>query len=335
MEKTKYVVLGHGSGGKLMHELIENVFVKHLYNEVLAREEDSAVLPFSSENLVFTTDSYVVDPVFFPGGNIGKLAVCGTVNDLAVMGATPKYFSVSFIIEEGFPIKDLEIIVKSMAEEATAAGVIIATGDTKVVKKGQCDKIFINTSGIGQLDARCLIKGEVESTDAILLNGYIADHGMAVMGARESLNLSEAIQSDCACLHHLLHQLMREVEVKFARDATRGGLATVLSELAQKRNVGVEIEEEAIPLREDTAGICEMLGFDPLHVANEGKVVLIVPRHQASKALNILRSHELGKDAAIVGEITATHLRKVVMHTSIGGKRMVQMLSGEQLPRIC
>lgn len=335
MEKNKHIVLGHGSGGKLMHELIESIFVKYFYNEVLVREEDSAVLSFSSENLVFTTDSYVVDPVFFPGGNIGKLAVCGTVNDLAVMGATPRYLSVGFIIEEGFPLKDIETIVKSMAREAKAAGVDIVTGDTKVVRKGQCDKIFINTSGIGLLDAPSHIKGEVESNDAILLNGYIADHGMAVMGARESLNLSEAIRSDCACLHHLLHHIRQEVDVKFARDATRGGLATVLSELAQKKNVGVEIEEDAIPLQEDTASICEMLGFDPLHVANEGKVLLVVPGHQANKTLDILKKHDLGKAAAIIGEITAAHPQKVVMHTSIGGKRFVQMLSGEQLPRIC
>ncbi len=337
METTNHITLGHGSGGKLSREIVQEIFFAYFDNDILSRQGDSAVLPILEGPVAFTTDSYVVDPIFFPGGNIGKLAVCGTINDLAVAGALPKYISAGFILEEGFAIADLKIIVATMAEEAIKAGVKIVTGDTKVVPRGKCDKIFINTSGIGTLSSylpdnfgQYAVPG-----DKILINGYVADHGIAVMGQREGIKLSPNIQSDCASLHELIHAVLKEIPVRFARDITRGGLATVLVEIAHALKTGIFIQEENIPAREETTGACEIFGFDPLHVANEGKVLMIVPGDMAYQALDIFRGHPLGKNGKIIGEITAGHPGQVVMETEIGGKRMIDMLAGEQLPRIC
>ncbi len=337
MEKN--ILLGHGSGGRLSHDLISNLFFKHFSNPVLAGQSDSALLKINTADIAFTTDSYVVDPVFFNGGNIGKLAVCGTVNDLAVSGAIPKYISAGFIIEEGFPYDDLETIVSTMAEEARNAGVIIATGDTKVVNKGQCDKLFINTSGIGILEEkyRPISSGEtIQTGDGILINGSIADHGMTIMAARNFGNFTTDIKSDCAALNHMIREILDAgCRVKFMRDATRGGLATVLCELAEHNNLGIEVYEQHVFVRENVRGICELLGFDPFYVANEGKVVMVVAGNDAEKALQIMKQNESGKEASIIGTITGQPKGKAIMKTAIGGTRIIDMLAGEQLPRIC
>ncbi len=335
----KQILLGHGSGGKLSHELIRNLFVKYFNNEVLHDQTDSAILENDGDLITFTTDSFVVDPVFFPGGNIGKLAVAGTVNDLAVSGAIPKFLSCSFILEEGFSLNDLEKIVSTMAEEAEKADVKIVTGDTKVVNRGKCDKIFINTSGIGILKKvhRHISYGSgIRAGDKILINGTIADHGMAVLSARNEMNLRAAIKSDCASLNHLIREVVDSgCHIKFMRDATRGGVATVITELADGKPYGVNINESDIGINENVKGICEILGFDPLYVANEGKVIMVVSENDASKALSILHNNSLGKDASMIGEITEDYGGKAWLTTGIGGRRIIDMLAGEQLPRIC
>ncbi len=329
------ILLGHGSGGKLSHELIEKVFIRHFNNDILNQQTDSAVL----EKLAFTTDSYVVDPIFFSGGNIGKLAVCGTVNDLAVSGAIPGYISAAFIIEEGFPLSDLEIIVQSMADEARKAGVMIVTGDTKVVSRGQCDKVFINTAGIGFIDEkfRHISTGsQIEAGDLILINGSIADHGMAIMAGRNFGTFKTDIVSDCASLNGLIGEVLAsDCRVKFMRDATRGGIATVLSELAGNAGKGIEIEEKSVAVNENVRGMCELLGFDPFYVANEGKVLIVVHKDDAEKALSVMQKHEYGNQSSIIGQITDDHPGKAILITEIGGKRIIDMLAGEQLPRIC
>lgn len=337
--EDKAVLLGHGSGGRLSHELIKNFFFRYFNNPVLDQQSDSALLQINSSNIAFTTDSYVVDPVFFKGGNIGKLAICGTVNDLAVSGAVPKYISAGFIIEEGFSLQDLETIVSAMAEEAKKAGVIIATGDTKVVNKGQCDKIFINTAGIGFLDEKhkAISSGKsIKTGDSILINGSIADHGMTIMAARNFENFNTSITSDCAALNHMIHQILDSgCHVKFMRDATRGGIATVLCELAEHNNIGLEVSEPQILIRENVRGMCELLGFDPFYVANEGKVVMVVDSHDAEKALQVMKQHEFGKEASVIGAVVDDHQGKAILNTGIGGRRIIDMLAGEQLPRIC
>ncbi len=337
--KENNILLGHGSGGKLTHELISGLFTRHFSNPVLDQQSDSAILNVDSGKLAFTTDSYVIDPVFFPGGNIGKLAVCGTVNDLAVSGAVPKYISAGFIIEEGFSMSQLEEIVVSMSEEAKKAGVTIVTGDTKVVSKGQCDKIFINTSGLGFLDERyehISTGSKIKSGAKIMINGPIAQHGMAVMAVRNFGNFKTDIQSDCACLHHLIKEVLDSgADVKFMRDATRGGLATVLCEIASKCNAGVLLHEEFIPVDENVRGMCELLGFDPLYVANEGKVVMVVAAEDEEKVMKILHGNALGTHASVIGEIYSAHPGRAVVKTTIGGSRILDMLAGEQLPRIC
>jgi hydrogenase expression/formation protein HypE len=333
------ILLGYGSGGKLTHELITNLFVKYFKNDILESQTDSAVLKIDADQLAFTTDSFVVDPIFFPGGDIGKLGIAGTVNDLAVSGAKPLYLSTSFIIEEGFLLKDLETIVKSMAAEAEKAGVFIVTGDTKVVNRGKCDKVFINTTGIGLLSGNRADIGSgknIEIGDKIIINGTIADHGMCIMAAREGLNFSAEIESDCACLNGMIEEAMEVSDnIRFMRDATRGGVATVLCELVDGRNFGVEINEQSIPVNENVRGICELLGFDPLYVANEGKVVMVVGKDDAENVLNVLKNNEFGKDAVIIGEVTDEHFGKAWLTTGIGGRRIIDMLAGEQLPRIC
>lgn len=336
---NKTILLGHGSGGKLSHDLIKELFVNHFSNAVLTEQTDAAIVKIATGQIALTTDSFVVDPVFFPGGDIGKLAVAGTVNDLAVSGARPLYLSASFIIEEGFPFADLERIVKSMADEAKKAGVIIVTGDTKVVNRGKCDKVFINTTGIGEIEPGNLSIGSgsgIQPGDQIIINGTLADHGMAVMAAREELSFQTNIQSDCACLNHLIQEALSVTsQMRFMRDATRGGLATVLCELAENKRFGIEIDEAALPVNENVRGMCELLGFDPLYVANEGKVVMVVGKEDAEQVVEALRKNELGKEAAIIGKIVDDHHGRAWLTTGIGGRRIIDMLAGEQLPRIC
>lgn len=337
--KHEKIILGHGSGGKLSHDLIKNLFLKYFgkkHNEALG---DSSILPLTGEHIAFTTDSFVVDPVFFPGGDIGKLAVCGTVNDLAVSGSKPAFLSASFILEEGLPIRDLETIIKSMAEEAHKAGIRIVTGDTKVVDRGKCDKIFINTAGIGffSVSAKDFASGNsIQPGDTVIVNGALGEHGMAVMASRKNLNFSAEIVSDCASLNSLIGEVLdKDPRIKFMRDATRGGLATVLCEVCTGKLWGIELDEERIPVNEKVLGICEILGFDPIYVANEGKVVMIVDKDDSDLVLSLLKKNELGETAAIIGHITSEHPGKVVMNTAIGGRRIIDMLAGEQLPRIC
>ncbi len=333
------ISLSHGSGGKRSNELIKGLFLRYFGNEILNAGGDSALLVMNGDNLAFTTDSFVVDPLFFPGGDIGKLAICGTVNDLAVSGATPEFFSAGFIIEEGLDFHILEKIVKSMAETAIQANIKIVTGDTKVVNRGKCDKIFINTSGIGKLrpHLRKISSGEgIQPGDKILINGFIADHGIAVMSARNDFKVFAKVESDCAPLNDLVNGALQVSEnIKFMRDATRGGLATVLAEITTNKNFGIEITEEQIPVRESVRGMCEFFGFDPLYVANEGKIVFIVAEKDASQILLNLQKNEYGKNAAIIGTVVSEHPGTVVLQTKIGGKRIVDMLSGDQLPRIC
>jgi hydrogenase expression/formation protein HypE len=339
MIKDDKVLLGHGSGGKLSHDLISNLFVKYFKNEYLNKQTDAAIVEIGEKQLSFTTDSFVVDPIFFPGGDIGKLAVCGTVNDLAVSGATPLFLSAGFIIEEGFPFNDLETIVSSMATESQKAGVIIVTGDTKVVDRGKCDKIFINTAGIGKIAEQNLHIGEasnIKPGDKIIINGSIGDHGMAVLAARKELNIQSDIRSDCASLNGLIQNVLETTNgIKFMRDATRGGLATVLAELAEKKNFGVTIEESQLLVGQKVKAFCELLGFDPLYVANEGKVVIVVDADSAEKLIRVMTEHEFGRDARIIGEITGNYPGRAFINTGIGGKRIIDMLAGEQLPRIC
>jgi len=337
--KNDKILLNHGSGGKMTHELISSLFVKYFDNEILQNQTDSAIINIDSNLLAFTTDSYVVDPVFFPGGNIGKLSVCGTVNDLSVSGAKPLYLSCGFILEEGLLYSELETIVKSMAEEAKKANVKIVTGDTKVVDKGKCDKIFINTSGIGLLEEKR--KGisfgiGIKAGDKIIINGTIGDHGTAILCARNSIEYTNSVLSDCAPLNKMIAKVLEGSDkIKFMRDATRGGLATVLCELAEKHDLGIELIEDSIPVQESVRGLCEIFGFDPLYMANEGKVVMIVGNEDAGKVLGILKNDEYGKNAAIIGEITESNNGMVVINTGIGGRRIIDMLAGEQLPRIC
>ena len=335
----KTISLSHGSGGKLTHELISDLFVTHFDNEILRDQSDSAILQINKENLAFTTDSFVVDPIFFPGGDIGKLAVCGTVNDLAVSGATPICLSASFIIEEGFSMEELEKIVKSMAQESRKAGISIVTGDTKVVDHGKCDKVFINTSGIGILDEgkNHISTGKhVRAGDKIIVNGPVGEHGVAILAARESLSFELQIESDCACLNHLIAKITSGTDqIHFMRDATRGGLATVLCELADQKKFGIELDETMIPLRDKVRGTCEIFGFDPLYMANEGKVVVVAGQDVADELLDIMRTDPLGKESKIIGEVVSDHPGQVVLQTEVGGRRIIDMLAGEQLPRIC
>lgn len=337
--KNDKILLGHGSGGELSNELIKKIFVKNFSNEILDKQCDASILEINQANIAFTTDSFVVDPIFFPGGDIGKLAVCGTVNDIAVSGAKALYLSSAFIIEEGFSFEELNKIVESMALEAKNAGIKIVTGDTKVVNKGKCDKIFINTTGIGSIPKNSKHIGtgkNIKVGDKIIINGSIGDHGIAVMSARNELKISSPVLSDCACLHKLIAKSFEISEnIKFMRDATRGGLATVLAELVEKQNFGIDIFEENIPIKESVRGMCELLGFDPFYVANEGKFVMIVDSKDADGIVNMLKTQEHGQNSSIIGEIVDKHHGKSILNTNIGGQRILDMLSGEQLPRIC
>ncbi len=331
------ITLAHGSGGKKMHDLIKDIFKKHLSNEILDSGDDAAQFSVDSGRLAFTTDSYVISPVFFKGGNIGKLSVCGTVNDLAAAGAKPVYLSCGFIIEEGFPLDRLEEIVKSMAETAAECGVSVATGDTKVVQKGSADGIFINTSGLGLIPEGINISGRnARAGDKIIVTGTIGDHGCAIMLEREKLGIISHIESDCAPLAGMIQALISEVpQVHVLRDPTRGGLATTLNEIASQGNVGIKLYEDRIPVGGETRGICEMLGLDPLYIANEGKMVVILPGNAAEAALRVLRSHKYGVSSEIIGEVLEAPQGKVFMKTFAGGSRILDMLVSDQLPRIC
>ena len=333
----EHVLLAHGGGGTLSHQLISKLFYSQFDNEFLNQQHDSAVFNIDKSRLAFTTDSYVVQPIFFPGGNIGELAINGTVNDLIVSGAIPIYISVGFIIEEGLLIEDLWKIVLSMKEAARKAGVKIVTGDTKVVDKGKGDKIFINTSGIGLIKEGINISpNRCQLGDKIILSGRIADHGIAIMSAREGLEFETAIVSDTALLKELFECIEKfENKTHVMRDPTRGGIASSLNEIAEIAKVGMLIEEEKIPILDEVKGACEILGLDPLYIANEGKMIAIVSNDVAEEVLSEWRKCDLGKEAEIIGEVTSENPGTVVMKTTIGSKRIVDMISGEQLPRIC
>ena len=330
------ILLAHGSGGRLAHELIEKVLVKTLSNLLLDRLDDSAVVPFSGR-LAFTTDSYVVNPIFFRGGDIGKLAVCGTVNDLSMVGATPLYLSLAFIIEEGLLVDELERVLVSVQAAAREAQVQIVTGDTKVVNKGSADRLFVNTAGMGTVPEGIDISGSnAKPGDKVILSGTIGDHGIAVLSQREGLGFSTKLESDCAPLNGLVAEMLAASNrIHAMRDPTRGGLATTLNEIAAQSKVGIRIEEEKVPVRDEVRGACEMLGIDPLYVANEGKLVAIVHPEDADAVLNRMRQHRYGKNAAIIGEVRPDHPGRVVMKTTLGASRIVDMLAGDPLPRIC
>jgi hydrogenase expression/formation protein HypE len=332
----KTIVMGHGSGGKLGAQLIREIFLPAFDNPLLNRLDDQAVLEAGGARIAFTTDSYIVTPLFFPGGDIGKLAVHGTINDLAMSGATPLALSAAFILEEGFPIEELRRVAASMAEAARAAGVPIATGDTKVAPRGAVDKLFITTSGVGLVPPGVNISASnARPGDKILLSGTIADHGMAVMSKRENLEFEGAIESDTAALHRLVADMIAAGEIHALRDPTRGGLAATLVEIATSAGIGVEAEAAAIPVREPVRGACELLGLDPLFVANEGKLAAFVAPESADRVLAAMRANPLGRDAVLIGEAVAAHAGLVLLKTEVGGTRVIDLPFGEQLPRIC
>jgi hydrogenase expression/formation protein HypE len=330
------ILLAHGSGGKLGHDLLMKILVNRLSNPILDRMDDSAVLDIRGR-MAFTTDSYVVSPIFFPGGDIGKLAVCGTVNDLSMAGAVPQYLSLSLILEEGFPLSDLEKIVFSIQEAAEEAGVKIVTGDTKVVNRGMADKIFINTSGVGAVPDGVDISGSyARPGDRIILSGTIGDHGIALLSRREGLEFQTSLESDCAPLNSLVKEIIETSKnVHALRDPTRGGLAGTLCEFARSSGVGIRIEEEKIPVKRAVQAVCELMGFDPLYVANEGKLVALVAPEDAEKVLRKMQGNRYGAEARIIGDVVSEHPRRVVMKTHLGTSRIVEMLMGELLPRIC
>ena len=337
--KRGRVDLGHGGGGRAMAQLIDELFAAAFANEFLAQGDDGAVLPApqGGERLVLATDAHVVSPLFFPGGDIGCLSVHGTVNDLAVMGARPLYLAAAFVLEEGFPLADLARIVGSMAAAARDAGVPVVTGDTKVVEQGKGDGVFITTTGVGALAPGCDISGRrARPGDAVLVSGTLGDDGTAILSQRESLSFETEIVSDTAAIHGLVADLLAAVpDVHVMRDPTRGGLATTLNEIASQSAVGISLDEAAIPIDAQVEAACEFLGLDPLYVANEGKLVAIVSGGEATAALAALQAHPLGRRAAVIGEVTEDPHRFVQVRTGFGGRRMVDWLSGEQLPRIC
>ena len=335
--KTKTVVLDHGSGGKASHDLLHDVLLPVLGNPLLNPLHDGAMLEMTAGRIAFSTDTFVVDPIFFPGGSIGDLAVNGTVNDLAMCGAIPLFLSMGLIIEEGFPFADLEKIMRDVAAAAAKARVAVVTGDTKVVPKGAVDKLFINTSGIGKIPEGVFVGGHLAKPgDKVLLSGSIADHGIAVLSQREGLTFETKIVSDTAALNHMVARMLaagRRIHV--LRDPTRGGVGTALNEIAGQSAVGVRILENKIPVKDDVAAVCELLGFDPLYIANEGKLLAFVAPSDAEAVLAAMRADPLGKDACEIGEVVSGAAGQVVMETRIGGTRIVNMLTGEQLPRIC
>jgi hydrogenase expression/formation protein HypE len=333
----KQIVLGHGSGGKLTQDLIEKIFLPNFWNDYLAQLNDQAVLEVNGSRLAFTTDSFVVTPIFFPGGDIGRLAINGTVNDLAMCGAVPRFIAAAFILEEGLAADDLVRVVESMRMAAAEAGVLLVTGDTKVVNRGKGDQVFITTTGLGVLERPGEISADrARPGDRILLSGTIGDHGMAIMSQREGLEFEGPIESDTAALHTLVAAMLEaSPEIHCLRDPTRGGVATTLNEIASRSGVGMEIDVRSIPVHESVRGACEILGLDPLYVANEGKLVAVVAPEAADAVLDQMRRHPLGGDACCIGEVVASHPRRVLVKTEIGGSRVLDVMMGEQLPRIC
>ena len=331
------ILLGHGSGGRMTADLIARCFLPAFHNEFLDKRNDQAVIDIGGVRLAFTTDAYVVTPLFFPGGDIGDLAVNGTVNDLAMAGAQPLYLSAAFILEEGFLLADLERIVTSMRKSAEAAGVLLVTGDTKVVDRGKADGCFVTTTGLGLVaHARTISGDRARAGDVVILSGPIAEHGMAIMAARADLELETPVASDTAALHRLvLDMIGTGADIHCLRDPTRGGVATALNELAQQSGVGIVLDEAAIAVREPVRGVCELLGLDPLYVANEGKLLAVVPRADADRVLAAMHRHPEGREASVIGEVVEDGARLVVLKTTVGGRRIVDMLQGEQLPRIC
>lgn len=331
------ILLAHGSGGQLTHNLINDLILQSFKNPILERLDDSAIFELGDVKTAYTTDSYVVSPIFFKGGDIGKLAVCGTVNDLAMLGAVPLYLTVSLIIEEGFSMGDLKRILTSMKEASCESEVTIVAGDIKVVNTGSADKIFINTSGLGIVDKDLNISGSnAQVGDKIIVSGHIGDHGISILSEREGLNFEAEIKSDCSPLNGLVKDILtvsRQIHV--LRDPTRGGVATTLNEIAKSSRVGIVLWEKKIPIREGVKGACELLGLDPLYIANEGKLIAVVAPYDAEKILECMRKNKYGRDAQIIGEVVTGSTQTVFLKTSIGGTRIVDMLIGEQLPRIC
>ncbi len=332
------ITLAHGSGGSYTLELIEGVFKKYFKNDILSAGDDSAILDIGNrKRVVFTTDSFVVTPIFFSGGNIGKLAVCGTVNDIATSGAIPLYLSCGFIIEEGFSISELEKIVEAMSIAASECGVKIVTGDTKVVQKGAVDKVFINTSGIGVLPEGVDISGRnAKVGDSIIITGTIGDHGSCILLEREKLGFQAEIKSDCAPLSGLVQAMLRVTsDIHVLRDPTRGGVATTLNEIAVQSNVTIELQEERLPVKREVQGVCELLGMDPLYMANEGKMLVFVPSEHADAVLEELKKDKYGENSVIIGRVVKEGEAKVVLEAISGGKRIIKLMAGDQLPRIC
>jgi hydrogenase expression/formation protein HypE len=331
------ILLGHGSGGKLSAELVRDIFLPAFYNPALAKLDDQAIVNVNGSRIALTTDSFVVKPLFFPGGDIGSLAVHGTINDLAMGGAQPLFLTAAFILEEGFPMESLRRVVSSLRRAAEQAGVSVVTGDTKVVEKGKGDGLFINTTGIGMVPPGLELSADrARPGDKILLSGTIGDHGIAILAQREGLEFESAIESDSAALHNLVAEMLKAAPgIRCMRDPTRGGLSSTLNEIAAQSRVGIELDEQSIAVRDDVKGACEMLGLDPLYVANEGKLVAIVPPEQADALLETMRKHPLGKQSHVIGTVNEKNRGLVTMRTSLGTTRIVDMLSGDQLPRIC
>ena len=335
--KTENILLDHGSGGKMSHQLITEIMLPAFDNPILSQLNDGAVIDVEGKRLAFSTDSYVVDPIFFPGGNIGDLAINGTVNDLAMCGATPLYLSVGLIVEEGFSIADLIKILEGMRVAAETAGITVVTGDTKVVPRGAADKIFINTSGIGLVHKNVDIAGHLARPgDKIILSGSIAEHGIAILTQREGMSFDSTIVSDTAPLNRMVKGMLAAgKDIHVLRDPTRGGVGTALNEIAIQSSVGIVISEDKISVKDEVKGICELLGFDPLYIANEGKLIAFVGPDDAEAVLEVVRKDRYGQDACIIGEVVSDYPGRVIMKTRIGGSRIVDMLTGEQLPRIC
>lgn len=334
---AEQIVLGHGSGGKLSHDLIAKLFLPPFDNPILRAGDDAGVVHVDASRLAVSTDSHVVAPLFFPGGDIGKLAVCGTVNDLAMMGATPRYLTAGFILEEGLEISVLERVVDSMRQAAMEAGVQIVAGDTKVVQRGKADGLYINTAGVGEIPRDTHISGaNARAGDVVILSGTLGDHGIAVLSARGDLDFEAQVTSDIAPLNHLVAAMLEtRAQIHVLRDPTRGGVATTLNEIAQQSNIGIVLDEDTLPISPAVQAACEMLGFDPLYVANEGKLIAIVAREDAENILRVLRATRYGENAAIVGNVVTEPRGRVLMKTSLGSTRVVDVLMGELLPRIC
>lgn len=330
------ITLGHGSGGRLMHQLIDSLFMKEFANPALNRKHDSAIIKIGKKELAFTTDSYVVDPVFFPGGDIGSLAVYGTVNDLSVCGARPMFISLALVIEEGLEMEALKRIARSCAQAAKIAGVKIVTGDTKVVEKGSCDKIFINTSGIGEVYRGALSPDRMKPGDCVIVSGPVGDHAISVLSKREGIAFGTTVRSDSAPLNGLINKILSSsAKVRVMRDPTRGGLATTLNEFIAGSPYSIALDEKTVPVREGVREACELLGFDPLYLACEGRVVLVVAKEDAAKVLRAMRKDKGGRHSRVIGSVTQEYKGRVFLNTIAGGKRLLDMLAGEQLPRIC